>query len=323
MTSTAYVPYHIRQFEPSDAEYTAVASLVSSVWSEYPITAGDLKRGDEFHRPDLLLRRLVAEVDGKIIGVCAFRESEGSYRPGKFIVGLSVCNDYKGRGIGTALYDHMIDYLSTRELTVLTTDTLEDQDAALRFLERRGFERVMRHPVSRLDVTNFNADPFAVKQQVVADRGIEVKSLAVLREVDNEWQRNCWNLSWTIDQDIPTADRLTRPTLERFSELFEHPNFAPEGWFVALDGRRWVGLHTVWPNKSTPLKYYTGVTGVFREYRRCGIATVLKLSGVEFVRLRGGQIIETNNEENNPMFTLNLTLGFKPGPAWIHLNKTF
>jgi len=323
MTSSGHVPYRIRQFEPSDLEYAAAANLVSSVWPEYPITADDLKRGDEFHRPDLLLRRLVAEADGKMVGVCVFRESEGSYRPGKFIVSLCVCNDYRRQGIGAALYDHMIEDLSARELTILRTETLEHHDAALRFLERRGFERVMRHPVSRLDVTKFNPDPLAAKRNGAADRGIVVKSLAVLREIDDEWQRKCWDLSWAIDQDIPKTDRLTRQTLERFCEIFDDPNFAPEGWFVALDGKRWVGLHTIWADESTPLKYYTDVTGVLRDYRRRGIATVLKLYGVEFVCLCGGQIIETDNEENNPMLALNLKLGFEPAPAWIDLNRTF
>jgi hypothetical protein len=32
-------------------------------------------------------------------------------------------------------------------------------------------------------------------------------------------------------------------------------------------------------------------------------------------------LIETYNEENNPMYALNLALGFKPQPAWLEFEK--
>ena len=45
------------------------------------------------------------------------------------------------------------------------------------------------------------------------------------------------------------------------------------------------------------------------------------LRAIEFAAQRGVKSIQTDNEENNPMFQLNLALGFKPVPAWISLEK--
>jgi len=47
----------------------------------------------------------------------------------------------------------------------------------------------------------------------------------------------------------------------------------------------------------------------------------LKVKAITFTKERGGKVIVTSNEENNPMFVLNQKLGFKPGPAWLSFHK--
>ena len=37
----------------------------------------------------------------------------------------------------------------------------------------------------------------------------------------------------------------------------------------------------------------------------------------------GATIVETDNEENNPMFDLNMRLGFRPVPAWTEYRRPF
>jgi len=59
----------------------------------------------------------------------------------------------------------------------------------------------------------------------------------------------------------------------------------------------------------------TGLTGVDRQYRRRGLATALKCQVIEVAQRLGARRILTSNEENNPMFQLNLRLGFEAQPA--------
>ena len=66
---------------------------------------------------------------------------------------------------------------------------------------------------------------------------------------------------------------------------------------------------------------YTGLTGVSRDYRRRGIVTALKVKAIEVAKVDGFETIETSNEENNPMFQLNLQLGYEPAPAWLEFEK--
>ena len=65
---------------------------------------------------------------------------------------------------------------------------------------------------------------------------------------------------------------------------------------------------------SEPHKAWTNGLGVLKDFRRKGIATALKIKAFE--NLINKKIIEvrTDNEENNPMYKINIKLGFKPVP---------
>ena len=65
----------------------------------------------------------------------------------------------------------------------------------------------------------------------------------------------------------------------------------------------------------------TNLTGVLRSHRRRGIATTLKLHAMAFAHQYGARVIVTDNEESNPMYDLNMKLGFKPGPALVENQK--
>jgi mycothiol synthase len=63
------------------------------------------------------------------------------------------------------------------------------------------------------------------------------------------------------------------------------------------------------------------VTTTRREYRRRGIATALKVHIIQFAKARGVQEIFTTNDAQNPMYQLNLALGFQPQPSWVRVEK--
>ena len=101
------------------------------------------------------------------------------------------------------------------------------------------------------------------------------------------------------------------------------------GFFCHFIGRIDLLLSCIWLSLSNPDKLYTGLTGVRRAYRRRGIATALKTQAIAWAKTQGASYLETDNEENNPMYQLNLALGFQPIPALLdyileldHENKT-
>ena len=66
--------------------------------------------------------------------------------------------------------------------------------------------------------------------------------------------------------------------------------------------------------KAEPHKAWTGGLGVLKKFRRCGIATAIKIKAIEKLLEKGVTEVRTDNEKNNPMYKINVALGFKPVP---------
>ena len=312
----------IRPFEYTDADYGALATMQRSIWSGYPNTVQEWKHRDGSREPGALFSRFLAEVDGFVVGAGLCCEPWRSRVPGKYQVSCNVHPEYRRQGIGAALYEQLMELLAEHEATRIVARTREDQADGLRFLAKRGFQRVMRSPISHLDVGAFDVDRFAELMLRVAQRDIRIWPLARLAALDPQWKQKLWALTRELYLDLPSHDSLAEQTLEQFEERsLRAPGFHAEAHFVALDGDRWVGTSSLWVPQGKPEKLYTGLTGVVRSHRRLGLATAMKVRGIAFARQIGASTIQTDNQENNPMYRLNLQLGFEPQPAWLDFQK--
>jgi GNAT superfamily N-acetyltransferase len=312
----------IRPFEYTDADYGALAAMQRSIWSGYPDTVQEWKHSDGSREPGALFSRFLAEVDGLVVGVGLCCEPWRSRGPGKYQVNCDVHPEFRRRGIGTALYDQLTGLLTEHGAKILVARTREDEAAGLRFLARHGFEQVMRSPISHLDVGAFDADRFAESMLRVAERGMEIVSLARLAAVDPQWKQKLWVLVRELYLDLPSHASLAQQTFVKFEERsLRAPGFNARAHFIALDGDQWVGTSSLWLPQGEPDKLYTGLTGVVRSHRRLGLATAMKIRGIGFAQQIGARLIQTDNEENSPMYQLNRQLGFKPQPAWLDFQK--
>lgn len=318
----------IRPFEPIDAEYEAVVDVVNRAWPDDPSTVDIWKHGDANRNQKYLFQRFVGEVEDErgapnIVAVGACWESAWAYKPGKYGIDYDFAPEYEGWNLDASFYGHMMHFLAGRNPAPLElkTYTREDKQQRIQFLKSQGFTQTMREPDSRLDVRAFDPERFAGIEEKVAASGIEIVTLPQLQERDNSWMRKLYDLENAIDEDVPDTDTPTPQPLEEYAKRFKRPNVRPDAWFIALDGTECVGMSTLWPSTVLKDKLYVGITGVLRSHRRRSIATALKLKTIDFAQRYGAAVIETGNEENNPMYELNLKLGFKPIPAWLTLEK--
>lgn len=317
----------IRPFQPTDRDYSAYVAIHNILWPDEATTVEYVRFRDGTLPPGYLFQRLLVEVAGKIVAAANYGETHWSYRPGKYDLRILVHPDHQNQGIGSKLYDHIIEALAQRDqpITMLTSLAQEDHPAALHFLTQRGFAPAMRFPNSALTVADFDPTPYADVVTNVAKRGIQIATLADLQQRDPKWQTKVWELDCTCTQDEPLPDAFTPPSLEQYIQYeFGAPGFLLEAWFLALDRQehdRYVGMAVLYRDISNPQRLQAGFTGVRREYRRQGIALALKLQTIAFAQRYGAERIDTGNEENNPMFQINLRLGFQPKPAKVIYQK--
>ncbi|MCP5094989.1 MAG: GNAT family N-acetyltransferase [Chloroflexi bacterium] len=312
----------IRPFNPIDEEYRTLLAIWNTVWPELETALEEYKYQDERRDPTHYFQRLVVEKNGRIVAYGVYCETWWSKNPPKYHINLAVLPQFQKQGIGTAYYNHVMNILAQRpDFNLLTAETREDQADSIRFLTNRGFEQVMRFPISYLDVHACDTSKYDGLLEKVNASGIQLQSVATLRKSDPDWLHKLWEMECEIEKDIPYPDPITPTPFKQFKKIVGNPNFLPEAFLVAVDNGRFVSTSALWSSKASDTKLFTGLTGTLRSHRRRSLATALKVMNIRYAQAKGAEIIETDNEENNPMYQINVQLGFKPQPAMLDFHK--
>jgi len=324
MTSTgAPDEFVIRPYDGSDRDQEASVAIWNAIWPDEPTSVEGMRYADRTRGEERFYQRIMGELGGKSVATAIYREPEWVNQPGLYDVQIRVLPEYQRRGIGTAIYDHIMERLAEleRKPLSLVSDSREDQPHATRFLTDRGFEQKQRQQVSRLDVASFDASPFAERVARFEGSGLTVKTLEEYEAEDPGNRRRAYEKYVELFEDVPIFVDRMELTYEMFERELNAPNRLPGAILLALDGDEIVGTTSLWKRLAEPGCLGTGLTAVARSHRRRGIAAALKVRAIEFARSTGAEVIQTDNEENNPMYDLNVQLGFKPVPAWLIFMK--
>ena len=316
--------YSLRPFEKIDADYEIIVDIRNKYRPDEAMTLEQAKFHDE-HRP----KKFVFQADfvlhsGKIIGIGDYRQTETLHRANKFRVNLICYPDHDDLHGALAFYHkYALSQMADKNLDAIVADTREDRPKVIEFLEQNGFIRTMRYPISQIDLDTFDPTTFDDKVNACIDSGIEIINVVQLKQDHpDDWNKLYYDLENAILKDVPMPDEHVPDPLDLFTKsVFEHPSFMPEAHFLARENGQYVGLSCVWKHMTDDTRLFTGLTGVLRSHRRRGVATALKVSALSFAKERGVKFVKTDNEENNPMYDLNMQLGFTPLPAYVDFEK--
>jgi GNAT superfamily N-acetyltransferase len=260
---------------------------------------------------------------GMTVGFGQIRHFLDMYHPKKFGISILIDPSQYCKGIGTATYQKLMEELEKLDALVAWTWCMEHLQQQQDFYQHRGFHELLRAWESRLDVGNTDMRKLQNYVQDALKQGISFTTL------DEELKRGAslrglYELVQLIVADMPRQGATFTPiSYEQWQKLvFESPRLLPEGYIIAKDGDKYVGVSIVVKNETEPNILSQDDTGVRREYRGRGIATALKIKVGEFAKKHGYDIIRTGNASSNTaMLAINRKLGFKKHTGWIFMEK--
>lgn len=296
----------IRPATPED--YIAIAVIHNACWPAHPTTPENIARLDG----SLGRERLVLEVAGHVIAqACLESRSETNY------LDLSVHPEHQSKGFGTRLYA----FLEPRLTSGVTCHVREDHVFGLGFANRRGFREVLRTWHQTLEVSRFDAAPFAALESRLNRDGYEIVGYSSI--VDPDRERKLHALYAKTFEDVPGVTDI--PDFERYqARTLRSPLFLRDAYFIALRSGEWVGLTaTRQRTEDTPLEWHTGMTGVLREHRGYGLAVALKVRVIKLAHASGIRELHTNNASTNAgILAVNARLGYVREATQIQLKKS-
>lgn len=315
---------NIRKAAPSD--FGAIAKVLNSVWPDDRTTSQALEEEQQKMPERIKHGDFVAEENGNIVAYGDYSQFIGMYHPQKFGVWIHVIPEHRNKGIGTALYNTILEELQPFNIISLRTDTREDQEAGIHLIQKWGFVESKRYWESRLDVSSFDLHPYAQVEEKSVSHNIEITNLAELSKRDADYLQKYYDLWCEAREDVPRPEPVTTIPFEDWEALIiDTPYLIPEASILAVDKTTgaYVGLSQLY--KAEDGEYLeTGLTGVLRDYRRKGIALAMKVKGIAYAKSSNTPEIRTGNESNNrAMLSINEMLGYVKQPVWIDFVKTF
>lgn len=304
--------------------YPNALDIWNKVWPDYSVSIEEWKHFDDSFGSKYFLKRYIVELSGKYVATGYIGQPWWSHKPGKYQFDIAVLKEFRNQGIGSLCLEYLEKVLSDKDGNKFNVHGYEGNKDGMSFLKNRGYNIVLREPGSKLSVNEFDITKFIETEERVKKEGISIYSISELIKFDKNWQQNLYNLYCLVLKNVPINDDITLRSFEQFKKLkFEAPGYNPDAYFIALDGNKYIGLSSLLKQPSRPKEFITDLTGVLREYRRKGIAVALKVATIKYVKSINGISIETDNEENNPMYNINILLGFKPLPAWVTFEKIY
>jgi GNAT superfamily N-acetyltransferase len=271
--------------------------------------------------PEHTTRRVVMEDDKNFIAGYAYAVHPSWAPVGHFWLWVNVHPDFRGIGIGSALYEDVEQFALANGARELQVEVKEGDSHSIRFSEKRGFYAYRHLFESTLDLESFDETPFQGLISSLEAAGIRFFSLAEAGNTQ-EALRKLYSVNYATALDIPGSNGTWIP-FEEFEAMVRRAEwFNPEGQLLAASGEEYIGLAAVqWiPEKQGA---YNLMTGVIPPYRGRKIALALKLLAIRYARQKGARYIRTNNDSHNaPILAINNKLGYQPLPGKYTMKKS-
>jgi GNAT superfamily N-acetyltransferase len=306
----------------NDFDLAAVVAIARAIRPDDFTSVTDLRDwNDNQRRAARMSARWLACVDDTIVGSAYVGESPWLERT-MIIVHVMVHPSHQGRGYGRDLLERAEATATEHGAERVIGWTDETQPRSMRFLERAGFHENDREWQSTLDLARTDSVGLQELIDRIASGSVRIMSVAALSEERRDWKSELYRLYTDVEADVPTQFPLVKMSFEDFKGLVLGRQLVADGFLIAMDGERMVGLTEPHLVDDDPTAIAQEMTGVRSDHRGRGIATALKAATVTWAKQNGFTSIRTNNAQSNaPMLAVNTRLGFEQDHATIEYLK--
>ena len=316
----------IKKFTETDLEFRELARIDNLVNHDSIDHPDDDKRDWEIRDRRLIRDRLLLYKDKILVGAMYYSQGREKNKRTTFFT-LNIDPEYNTHESRELLFNQMLEEIKLFDSNKIITGVYDhpNYDLVKQFLIDKNFKLVQTNREYSCDITKINIDKYQSLIKKLESEGIKFyDSKEEMKDWPNHYKK-LEELTWTYHQDfpIPNGVKHTRTPFEQAMKIqkdFEQNYYGTE--IVAVKDVRYIGstdLEVYY--KSEPHKAWTNGLGVLKDYRRRGIATALKIKAIEKLIEQGVTEIRTDNEENNPMYKINVALGFEPVPFSLEYMK--
>ena len=316
----------IRSWSQKLDEAQAMCSIENLIAHDFIPNPHDMMENWSLRNQDCYHDKLVAEIDGQIVGCIHIGQGRKENSHISFF-DLFVHPQFQHEGVGTAMYNEFISKSKSLGCTKINSLIYDHPNWASgkSFFEKHKFEHISTNREYSLDLKKADFSQYEKLLLEVLDKGfLFVEPVKDGLNSDLHYQK-LEEMRWSYFQDMPYPEGIT-PTRGNYDlwlkehKLFEKKHYGMELLILNQDGD-YVGCTKLVADSSEPEKCWTSNLGVIKKYRRQKLATALKIEALTRLQKNGFTEIRTDNEENNPMYKINVDVGFQPEPFSLEYMK--
>ena len=309
----------VKHFSESDLEFEQLTKIHNIVDHNFVIHFDDMKNRWEKRDKSLISNKLLLYKDNILIGYISY--SQGREKNKKIVFfDVKLNPRYSNSMFYNILYKKMLIEIKKFDCEKILTTIYDhsNYDHCKKAILENGFKLVQVNREYCCDISNFTFEKYNYLFQKLELDGIKLyDSKNEMKNFPNHYIK-LEELEWICEQDIPIPKGVSH-TREPFEKFLEDQKDYEDNYYgtqiVAVKDQQYIGATDLYTfPKSEPHKAWTGTLGVLKKYRRRGIATALKVKAIDILSNKGITEIRTDNEENNPMYKINVSLGFLPEP---------
>ncbi len=316
----------IKKFNETDAEFIELAHIDNLVNHDSISHPDDDKREWKIRDKSLIRDRLLLYKDNVLIGAIYYSQGRDKNNRTTFFT-LNIDPKHNIQQSREALYNRMLKEIKSFNSNKMLTGIYDHPNYSLikQFLIDNQFKLVQTNREYSCDITKVDLKKYQPLIKKLESEGIKFyDSKEEMTKFPNHYKK-LEELEWAYSQDFPIPNGVehTRPPFDHYMKILNnyYKNFYGADIVAVMNGK-YIGSTDleIYP-KTEPHKAWTGGLGVLKEFRRKGIAVALKIKAIERLLEKGVTEVRTDNEENNPMYKINVALGFEPVPFSLEYMK--